>query len=269
MSATPDDVAATTAVIPAPDGDTETQQGAESAPAVTNADEDSREVLNPVGKRIDELTRRRYDAERRADEIARDRDEWRDRALRVEKPEPVAEPEASGKTLADFGYDEVAFRKHLVTEARNEAVKVTRAELARDRDTISAAERDAQFGDREQEFSKDLPDYFEVTRGQVPITNEMAEVIKLSEHGPALAYHLGKNPRIAASIARLPPLQAARELGRLEAKLSDKPKPPQVSGAPPPAPKIAAGNPQVEKNPSEMTDVEFAKWRRKQIAQRH
>jgi len=55
-------------------------------------------------------------------------------------------------------------------------------------------------------------------------------------------------------------------LGRLEGKLAadrDKAKAKSVSQAPPPPPKIEAGAATVEKDPSSMTDAEFAKWRRK------
>jgi hypothetical protein len=100
----------------------------------------------------------------------------------------------------------------------------------------------------------------------------MLEIITESDDGPALAYYLGKNLDVAARIAQLPPLAAARELGRIEVNLAferEKAKlKPVVSQAPPPTPKIEATEPAVSKDPSQMTDREFAKWREKQIAQR-
>lgn len=266
MSATTDDVfaaATTEAAAVVADAKQPEPKSAESAPAVTNPDEDTTKVLDPVQKRIDELTRKRYDAERRAEQVAADRDEWRDRALRVERPAPAEEPATAGKTLADFAYDEAKYQAHLFQQAEARAVQAAQRVLQSQQQTATTSQRDAEFGEREATFSKDLPDYFEVTRGSVPITNEMADVIKSSEMGPALAYHLGKNPQIAAKIARLPPLVGALEMGRILAKLSDVPKPPQVSGAPPPAPKIAPSNAQVEKDPKDWTDADFAKWRKK------
>jgi hypothetical protein len=82
----------------------------------------------------------------------------------------------------------------------------------------------------------------------------MAEVIADSEDGPAVAYYLGKNPEAAAAIAQLPPSAAARELGKLEARLAferEKARTPAtparsaVSQAPPPPPKIEASEPDV------------------------
>jgi len=93
----------------------------------------------------------------------------------------------------------------------------------------------------------------------------MLEVLEESERGPEIAYHLGQNPRLAREIARLSPLQAARELGRIEAKLAERPKAPAVSKAPPPAPTLAATEPAVEKDPEKMSDKEWLEWRNKQL----
>lgn len=269
MSATTDDVfaaATTEAAAQVADAKEPVEpKSAESAPAVTDTDEDTTKVLDPVQKRIDELTRKRYDAERRADQVAADRDEWRDRAMRYEKPSPVEAPPTAGKSLADFAYDEAAYKAHVLSEARAEATKATRTVLTEERQAQSAAERDAEFAEREAEFAKTVPDYFEVTRGNVPITTQMADTIKASDIGPALANYLGRNPSVAAKISRLPPLVGALELGRIAAKLSDVPKPTQVSGAPPPAPKIAPGNAQVDKDPKDWTDGDFVKWRKKHM----
>lgn len=263
MSAEEVDVAATTAAAPpvADANGTEPPKSAESAPAVTNPDEDTTKVLDPVQKRIDELTRRRYDAERRADQIAADRDEWRDRAMRVERPAaPAEEPATAGKKkLADFGYDEDKYDEYLRERAEALAVKAAEGVLTKKQTQEARAQTVVAHRAREATFAKNVADYFEVAH-YAPITESMAEIVMESDHSAALAYHLGKNPEVAAKIAQLPPLQQARELGRIEAKLSDVPKPPQVSGAPPPAPKIAASDARVEKDPKDMTDAEFSKW---------
>jgi len=252
--------ATTEGTLPPPDGAEVEPKGAESAPAVTDTDEINREAKSGVGKRIDELTRNWRETER-------DRDYWREMAITTrppEAPKPVETP--TDKTLADFNYDEVAYRKHIVTVARTEAVQAAKEELKREREEGYASERDADFADREDKYLKDAPDYMEVTRSpRLTITESMAETIKDSEHGPAIAYHLGKNPALAAQIARLPALQQAREIGRIEAKLTAAP-PPKVSEAPPPAPKIDAVDPVIEKDHDKMTDAEWLAWRNKQLA---
>lgn len=269
MSATTDDVfaaATTEAAALVADAKEPEPKSADSAPAVTNPDEDTTKVLDPVQKRIDELTRRRYDAERRADQIAADRDEWRDRAMRVEKPAaPVEEPAAADddKTLADFGYDEVKYKAHLRAIARAEGAKAAEGVFSQKQTQEARTQTVVAHRSRETSFAKNVPDYFEVAH-HAPITDSMAEIVMESDQSAALAYYLGKNPEVAISISRLPERQQARELGRIEAsKLSDVPKPPQVSGAPPPAPKLAPSNSQVEKDPKDWTDTDFAKWRQK------
>ena len=47
----------------------------------------------------------------------------------------------------------------------------------------------------------------------------MQDTVLSSESGPALMYHLCKNPETCDRIASLPPLVAIKELGRLEAQL--------------------------------------------------
>lgn len=258
MSAEESVVAETTESLePEADAKVLDSKGAESAPAITDTDEDARELKTSVGRRIDELTRRRYDAER-------ERDHWRDMALRAPTPQAKVEEASPGKTLADFGYDEAKYQAYWRDETRKEAASAAREELQKSQSHDSAAQRDAEFADRETDFAKSLPDYMDVTRDpHLPISEAMAETIKDSENGPAITYHLGKNPRLAASIARLSPLQQAREIGRIEASLAIKPVVPKVSGAPAPAPKIAAGDSKVEKDPKDMNRDEFAKWRRK------
>lgn len=241
-------------------------KSADSAPAVTDADEDTTKVLDPVQKRIDELTRRRYDAERRAEQVAADRDEWRDRALRVEKPvAPAEEPATAGKTLADFAYDESKYQAHLFKLAEERAVKAAEGVLTQKQTQEARTNLVVAHKGREAAFAKNVSDYFEVAH-YAPVSDSMAEIIMESDQSAALAYYLGKNPEVALTISRLSPIQQARELGRIEAsKLSDVPKPPQVSGAPPPAPKIAPSNASVDKDPKDWTDKDFAKWREKHM----
>ncbi len=94
----------------------------------------------------------------------------------------------------------------------------------------------------------------------VPMTPAMGEVIMSSESGAALAYHLGTNVSEAARIAKLPPLEAARELGRIEANLS-APKPRTATKAPPPVRPVKPGGGTGEKAPGEMTPDQYRRWR--------
>lgn len=269
MGATTDDVfaaATTEAAAQVADAKEPEPKSADSAPAVTDADEENDGVLTPVQKRINELTREKHDAKRRADQIAADRDEWRDRALRVEKPAQIVEESTptAGKKLADFGYDEEKYQDYLFKQAEDRAAKAAESVLTRQQNETQRVQMIVAHKARESEFAKKVPDYFEIAH-YAPITQTLAELVMESDQSAALAYHLGKNPEVATRLSQLPERMQARELGRIEAKLLDAPKPPQVSGAPPPAPKIAPSNAQVEKDPKDWTDTDFAKWRKKHM----
>jgi hypothetical protein len=80
-----------------------------------------------------------------------------------------------------------------------------------------------------------------------------------------LLHYLGNNPDEAAAFANLTPAQTGRRLALLEAKLERDAK--SASNAPKPLDPVK-GHAAGEKDPKDMTDAEFAKWRRAQIAKR-
>jgi hypothetical protein len=257
----------TQAVTPAPDAvpapqeveSSTTPVAPEAAAAETGTKDENKEVLSPVQRRFDKLTWEK-------NQEAREKEYWRNQAL---KPKEEPETPKQVPTLAQFEYDETKYQAALVewtrAEARKEAIEAVKAEKAKERDEA----RVTSFKTREADFISKTPDYQEkVYDPSVPISPTMVELIAESPDGPALAYHLANNVELARQIANLPPLAAAREMGRIEAKLSQPKAVPVVSKAPAPPPKIDAVEPEVSKDPSNMTDKEFATWRRRQIAQR-
>jgi hypothetical protein len=61
-----------------------------------------------------------------------------------------------------------------------------------------------------------------------------------SEIGPEIVYYMGQNPMEAVRISALSPASAAREIGKLETKISaHKEEPKKISQAPEPAKAIA------------------------------
>jgi len=210
-------------------------------------------------KRIDELTKIRRDLER-------DRDYYKNLSESAPRPNQNQEApqSAPARTLADFEYDEDQYREYITQKAVADA----RAESERTIGREKAARAKAEFTSREADFSKDLIDYNSVTRNQdLPITEYMLGTLHGSEKGPEVLYYLGKHPDLAAKMARMDPLQMAREIGILEStKLAVK-KPAKVSNAPPVTPKLET-NAKVSVSPEKMTDKQFAAWRKKTIANR-
>jgi hypothetical protein len=259
-------VEATEAVDTATQVDTD----ADPAPAVNDADEASRKPGQGAQKRIDELTRKRYDAEREAAY-------WREQAL---KQQPPAQPEATRTaapqelpTLAQFGYDEMKYQAALIDYAAQEAERRTLERIREDQTRTQQAQGRSAFEKRQAEFLQAMPDYRAkvLEDRNLPISTPMLEVIVESDQGPAIAYYLAENRDLAEQIARLPPVQAARAIGRIEARLEANrpaaaPQAPPVSKAPPPPPRIEATEPAVDKDPDQMSPEAWLKWRTKQLA---
>jgi hypothetical protein len=103
----------------------------------------------------------------------------------------------------------------------------------------------------------------------VGVSREFLEFTAASDAGAKLIHHLGGDLDEAARISRLPPVLMARELTRLEMKLS-QPVVKPVSKAPAPITPVG-GTSASTKDLSDpnLSDAEFAKLRKAQIAQRH
>jgi beta-glucosidase-like glycosyl hydrolase len=97
------------------------------------------------------------------------------------------------------------------------------------------------YHDREEEARSKYDDFEQVAYNpNLPITSDMAQAIQYSDIGPDLAYHLGANPKEAERISRLPPILQAKEIGKLEQKLSSNPPVKKTSNAPTPISPITA-----------------------------
>lgn len=249
------------------------ETGSETAADVNDADESAPPKKTGAERRIDELTRKRYDAEWEAAY-------WRDLALKATppaQPEPTSATPAGGPpTLEQFGWDEARYSAAVIDYAKAEAKAAALEALREDRQRSQQTTGRAAFEARQAEFAAKVPEYHaKVTDPTLPISSAMAEVIVESDRGPELALYLANNRDQAEVIARLPPVQAARALGRIEARLegpadvpAPAPKPVAVSKAPPPPPKLDAVDPVVEKDPEQMDDIEWAKWRKKHAARK-
>ena len=121
------------------------------------------------------------------------------------------------------------------------------------------------FHEREEEARNKYDDFEQVAYNpKLPITNEMAQTIQASEVGPDMAYYLGSNPKEAERISRLSPLLQAKELGKIEAKLSDNPPVKKTSSAPPPIAPVTArssGSPSFDTtDPRSVKNMSTSEW---------
>lgn len=253
-----EDAIAETMVADASVGAEEAEENAESSTATPAEDSSAAPKKNRVQERIDELTRQKKEMEREAAY-------WRQQVEAKEQAQaPVREPVKP--TLESVGYDEAKF------EAAIEQYAAEKAAYQSHQQTIEAKQREQQllqhrteqdFQAKSAQFAAQNPDYFmTIQNPDLRITGEMAEAIKAVDNGPELAYYLGKNPDLAAKIASLDGRRQFLEIGRLQAEISAR-KPPSAeqSKAPPPI-KPVGTKATVQKDPSRMTDKEFAEWRK-------
>ena len=138
------------------------------------------------------------------------------------------------------------------------------------------------YQDREEEARSKYEDFEQVAYNpKLPITSVMAETIQASESGPDLAYYLGTNQKEADRISRLSPYLQAKEIGKIEAKISSEPVLKKTTSAPPPiapisgrgtgAPTYDTTDPRSVKNmsTSEWLEAERQRQIRKWEAQRN
>jgi hypothetical protein len=138
------------------------------------------------------------------------------------------------------------------TESYVEAVIAQREAHKREQEIVET------FKDRVAEARVKYPDFDQVAgNDQLKISQVMAAAIRSSEIGPEVIYHLGANPKEAERIHKLDPIAQAREIGRIEDRLSANPPTRKTSSAPAPINPIRGGR--VESRTMDTTDPKAAK----------
>lgn len=168
-------------------------------------DEKGRFKGDGVQKRIDELTRARREAERQAEY-------WQGVATQTA-------PEAQGDKPSRDDYAEQDDYIEALTEWKAEQA-VTRVQREQAAQSANHA-RQSAWEAREAQTKASIPDYDAVVPvSTVPIKPHVVEALMDADAGPSLAYHLAKNPDVAARLNAMTPTRAAIELGRIETTLT-------------------------------------------------
>jgi hypothetical protein len=172
-------------------------------------------------KRIDEVTAKKYDAEREAAY-------WRGIA---EGRAPAQEAPVRQEAAPDRWEDPEGYDQWLIDQA------VTKFQATQQQSTILST-----YEERATQFRESKPDFDSVVNNpSLRVTPTMADVIRESDVGPQVAYHLGTNPAESARIASLPLHRQAAELGKLEVKLTSQPIPAATAKPIPPSPPQTVG----------------------------
>lgn len=222
------------------------EDGDESA---ADTEGEAKKPAKGVQKRLDELTRRIHEERREKERLYA----LLERQPQQGQPAPVAQTDNQPREEDFPDYD--AYMRAL---GRYEA----RQEIQQERQQEQREQSGRAFQERIDKVRDKLPDYdLYVGDPTLPITPLMAEVIRESDVGPEVAYHLGKNRSEAERIARLPPHRQAAELGRLEARLS-APQAQSHKPTPPAPPQTVTGlSAGLAKAPQDMSMDEYKAWR--------
>lgn len=164
--------------------------------------------------------------------------------------------------LEDFNYDQQAYEDARLAFNTEQAVsKVIGETQKQERDTkIREARQELveEFNEALPHVKERISDYDSVMDScKVDLRKDIGDLILSSEKGPHLAYELAKNSGAKLrEIQSLPPVEAARAIGRLEARLS-LPTPKKQTQAPTPI-KPPAGGAAPSRDPAALAQSEDA-----------
>lgn len=189
-------------------------------------------------KRIDDLTREKYEAEAKANAL-----EDENKALK-EKPAPEPEPTPQAPTpppeaepprpkAGDYGTTEefleaisehnegrmqrMETRYKAEQEAAIQKLQSDAAQRDQDREVEARRQTRKEVWDKSEATARaKYEDYAEVTKSEIRVSKDVSELILASDHGAELVYYMGSNPVEAARISAIRDRDAvALEIGGL------------------------------------------------------
>ena len=230
----------------------ETQETAESGEKT-----DSDKAVKGVQKRINELVRQR-------EEEKREKEYWREFAVKSQKETKTETPKPEGKPDVSQFQSYEDYLEALADWKSETKINALRAESERSQRSHSQAQAIKTFDSKADKTREKYDDFDAVALDpSLTVSPPMTDAIMESEIGPEILYFLGNNQTEAKRIAALSPFAAAREIGRLEAKLLSKPVK-KASSAPEPI-KPVGSKEQATKDPDNLSVNEWIKMRNKEV----
>jgi arylsulfatase A-like enzyme len=220
----------------------------------------SEEKPSGFQKRINELTREKYEARRQAEALQEQLNQFQ--AQQAQTQQFSTDP----PTLEECGYDEVQhknavrqwadsqfenYQNTLTQQAQQQQAMLEQqqAQVALQRKVAEAEEKYPGFTARVN--SPELP--------PLQVINQAAyEAVVNSDNFADVANYLASNPAEVYAFQNLTPVQAVREITKLEIKLSSKPSP---STEQVPTPSEVGGTAESVKDRSKMSTADWMKWR--------
>lgn len=165
-------------------------------------------------------------------------------------PAPQSNANDPAPTLDKFDFDTAKWAEAHAAWSQRQIDRGVSAGIERLQAQHSAAAAQATFQQRTDAFKQTAPDFDVVVANPAlpPLHPTAARLVVTNEKGPAIVYHLAKNPEMLARIARLTPEQQAMAIGRIEASINTpktvaaRPTQKNVTKAPAPPKQVPAGS---------------------------
>ena len=195
-------------------------------------------------KRISELTREKHEAKREAEQLR----ELLSKAMdgRQQKPEVVVEQSDEPRPDQFTKYED-----YVRAAARYDAAQAAKQVLDGHQKQVSVADQEKARVERARNFATQAKAQGKAIEGfedalsyvqseDFPMTPAIGEYLLDADHKAAMVKYLADNEDEALRISRLSPVAAVKELAKVEARFSAKPKP-KTSSAPPPPATVSGG----------------------------
>lgn len=217
---------------------------------------------NSFQDRINQKTRQAKEAEQRARQAEEATEDYRRQLEEIQANAPKM------PSLEEYDYDQEKYTQAMAeyNAAANRSA-VQDALTDQQRFQADQAKKEAQqamvhaFTERTGAFRDEHADFDTVV--QDPSFKQgaaMTQAILIADNGPAIAYHLAKNPGLTNDINQMNPVAAAMELGRISGRLATE-APVKTTNTPTPVTPINTSSKGSEKTPHEMSADEYRKFR--------
>lgn len=218
-----------------------------------------------VQKRINKLVKEKSEYQREAEY-------WKQIAQGAQEPKQQSEPVSTSEDKPNPDeFETQADYVEAITEWKVEQ-KLKQQEAQRQQTTAKTEfESKVQaFRERANEFAKTTPDYNDVIAGvdDIPMSPSVQTALLDAENGAQVIYELAKDPERFEKINQMSLIQAAKEIGKVEAEIAFKSTKPKqenkTTQAPNPINPVGGASAAVVKKESEMSDSEWYEWQRQQ-----
>lgn len=248
----------------APSEEAKAEEQAQSEP------EDKAEKEGGVQKRINELTKQRYEEARRAQEAEERAKAYEQRLAEVEQKNAQGQWQAQQPKIEDYDYDHDRWTQ-AYQSWHSQGVQIAQQAQQESQRQLHAQQeqlkKQSEVSRKVAEAQTKYPDFIEkLNSPDVPSLAQMNqtayEAMVDSDSMGEIAYYLASNPAEVYRFQDMTPIRAVKEIAMLESRLNAAPA--KITAAPAPPSKVA-GQTTVTKDPDKLTTAEWMVMRRENM----